>query len=281
MNAVLNAGFMRDLERLYRSPSIELQFLNRNWPRVHKLVRKEQQRLLNLIPKDDPLRQGLNLLDPFRLSTNENLHTLALAYLFDPQRPHGFGKTPLRYFLQNIGKSKTAAGVKAQSLLGFLRKPDSRVLAIPERRHVTATNSRRKSPRTDLWVEVHSGSSKRLLLIENKIGSKESDQQLTDYEVIADDWCRKNSAIKPLLIFLTPEGQEPDSSQSGRWVPVAYSQIASCLRKVWQVHKHAQGGQWLRLYVATLANGVLGLTITRVDQLDIQELRDYLGESGQ
>lgn len=146
------------------------------------------------------------------------------------------------------------------------------VVVIPERRHILSKRASRKVPRTDIWIEIHAPKEKALIVLENKIGSRESSQQLEDYEYCAGDdkkWRRR------LFIFLTIDGEEAKSASDETWVPVSYAHLARVLRDVARNLKRPFGA-WILLYVASIVRNVLGLRIDRKELINIPRLQQYL-----
>lgn len=94
--------------------------------------------------------------------------------------------------------------------------------------------------------EIHAGPQKGLVVIENKVGSVESDQQHSKYEEKARSGAARMEP-QPFLVFLTPKDTKPASSKSELWACVSYIRLASCPRDVWRGKKKAVGSRWLRL----------------------------------
>src|SRR5262249_16259701 len=123
--------------------------------------------------------------------------------------------------------------------------------------------------RTGTWV----------IVIENKIYALEQDGQLDEYALQTFSWCKRHAHnSKPVLIFLTPDGRRPTADRKKCWIPVSYGSLTGVLRRIWQVNKRARGACWLRLYIASVLRGVLGLTINGNGPLNLVALRDYLGD---
>ena len=79
MNFKVSANNLRellfDLNRLQRSPSFELTFLMRHWPKIECVLDVERSRLLRHIKNNDPIRSDCDLLGPLGSNTDEVRHT--------------------------------------------------------------------------------------------------------------------------------------------------------------------------------------------------------------
>jgi hypothetical protein len=115
------------------------------------------------------------------------------------------------------------------------------------------------------------------VVIENKIGAAESEGQLGWYERKVEAWCNARGHNRSLLVFLTPDGREPSSTQGKKWQPVSYLQLASVLRSVWIANRKAAGAGWLALYIASIMRGVLGVDLERPGGISADQIETYLG----
>ena len=258
------------------SCSSDLQLVKRQWPRVTRLLSQEHQTLPSL-PRWDPLNQHIDLLSPLSADNDEVLHTRALAYLLDPVRPHGFDTHLLRGLIRRL---RGVPNVRERQLNGILRllgrtEREREIVVIPEYRHLVKGAKKQTYPRTDIWIEIHAGRSSRLIVIENKIEARESDLQLTSYEALAKEWRKKHPSGRPLLIFLTPDGKKPRSGTAGKWVALPYAELAGMLRRTWLAHKSAPGGEWLRLYLASILHQNSRSASRGASQIEF--LKSYLG----
>ena len=170
--------------------------------------------------------------------------------------------------------------VRERQLNGILRllgrtKREREIVVIPEYRHLVKRAKKQTYPRTDIWIEIHAGRSSRLIVIENKIEARESDLQLTSYEALAKEWRKKHPSGRPLLIFLTPDGKKPRSGTAGKWVALPYAELAGMLRRTWVAHKSAPGGEWLRLYLASILRQNSRSAFRGASQIEF--LKSYLG----
>jgi hypothetical protein len=110
---------LSDLVRAVSTPSSELQFLKRYWAKVSGPLKKERELLWSRLTPDDPIRQSCDLLSPLRSAGDEVLHTLALSYLIDPEKPHGLRGTSIRQLLLALKRLSK----KHQSIITSLMTP--------------------------------------------------------------------------------------------------------------------------------------------------------------
>ena len=107
------------------------------------------------------------------------------------------------------------------------------------------------------------------MIIENKVGARESDGQLQQYEHIAEQWCGEYAdGTPPLLLFLTPQGRNPTSGTSDTWLCLSYAQLASALRKTLRSRPHAPGTGWLSEETADSPERLAAEEIWVVDPID-------------
>lgn len=269
--------FFFELQMLLRGQSAELKSVMPSWSLVSRTLDAERERLLRCLPKDDPIRAGSDLLSPLSYDNDEVTHTQAVAYLFDPRKPHGFRCAVLERFIIELRNSVDYRCRKVDDFLRLVRGKRTDLKVIPERRHLLADTRARKVPKTDIWIEIHTPYPKGLIVIENKISARESERQLEDYERVATDWCRRHRGCAALLVFLTVDGSNPESAGSDRWVSVSYSQLAHVLREVWMQNRQARAASWLELYIASIARNVLGLRVDNTDSVSIARLQEYVG----
>jgi hypothetical protein len=126
-------------------------------------------------------------------------------------------------------------------------------------------------------VEAHARSKSAVIVFENKVRSGESDGQLAWYERKAKQWCQARGHSRRLLLFLSRKGAKPTSAKSDSWISLSYLELACVLRRVWREHRQAPGASWLAMYIASVAQGVYGLNLSRPESLAPSDLEIYLG----
>ena len=257
--------YERSLLHFVRRPSRDLQALKLHWPRVQKQIEAERARLRKAIKDDDPIELPLDLLGPLARTLDETTHTRALAFLLDRTRTHGFGTNVL---MELIGRCP-----KSPKTLRILRLAScaSHIPVEPEFRFRTDFSADRSLARCDIRLEVKGTKANAIVIIENKIRHTESDGQLDWYEKHADKWCDEHHPAEQLLIYLTRHGDEASSS---KWINLSYLDLACALRQVWMRSKNAHGSSWLRLYIATIARGLLQIDTRRATP---EQIKTYLG----
>ena len=170
----------------------------------------------------EKLLNKFNVFDVLKSAKTEIRHSNVLAWLLDPNESHNIGdKKALKLFLEII---PTPSGVDLTSLINGSSKIDS-VSVFREWEHI------------DLSILIKSGSKRFLIIIENKIKTKDSYKQLEKYRNRVENKFKED--YKKIFIYLTPEGDEPkDKNELRYWNLLSYGQIVSdLLNKVTLVAK--------------------------------------------
>ncbi|WP_105994043.1 PD-(D/E)XK nuclease family protein [Staphylococcus simulans] len=153
-----------------------------------------------------------NLFEVLGVVDTEIRHSNMLAWLLDPNEIHGLNDT----FLKEVIKlyiDGTERFSSNQTLFKLLLNDFEDAVVLREWRNID--------------ILVVSEQNQTVIVIENKIWSKESKHQLKKYQSIVD---REYPGYEQLFLFLTPEGD--DASDSATWSSVAYSQILDCIRAI-------------------------------------------------
>lgn len=248
-----------------REPSLELESLSPHWPEVERQINQKRRYLSRPIREDDPIRFRLDMLSPIARILDENVHTRALAYLFDEHNPHGFGRALLVAFIEKCPNCS-----QKSKILKLLRR-NLKIYVLPEYRfRVLDFTKLRSVARCDIKIEIRTtrGVVAAIVIIENKIGNSEGHGQLWWYEKHA----KQHAPAELLLVYLTREGDKPTRKS---WVRFSYLELASALRDVWSRKKQAAGRPWLGLYIAAITRGVLGID---VGSATLDQIKTYLGE---
>jgi len=162
----------------------------------------QMQKINSLLPKFEP--EPWNLFRLFKRSSDELTHSYIMAYLFNPNLPHGLNDLFLQLFLEKIGKEATgfeahAVEVETEVWLG------SRIM--------------------DIIVDMGAN----VMVIENKIYASESPGQTIDIEIEvskSDRYVDKDV----FYIYLSPKGIEPENKE--KFIPVSYNSIAEIIRNL-------------------------------------------------
>jgi hypothetical protein len=157
------------------------------------------------------LRQSFSFFDAVNMTGQEIRHSRFLAFLLNPTAEHGFGDLFLRAFLGAVvidhpSQSVTRLDIAVGNLSG------ARVEC--ERHHF------------DVVIELP--QMELLVMVENKIGARESDEQLAGYREVAQ---KTYPDYEILGCFLTPEGYEGADEQ---WGVLSYRVIAEELCQLLQ-----------------------------------------------
>ena len=167
----------------------------------------------------EKLLNKFNVFDVLRNPTREIKHSNVLAWLLDPNESHNIGNKALKLFLESI-----PSDVDLTSLINGSSKISVEVL--------------REWEDIDISILIKSGSKRFLIIIENKIKTKDSYKQLEKYRNRVENKF-KEVKYQKIFIYLTPEGDEPkDKNELQYWNLLSYGQIVSdLLNKVTLVAK--------------------------------------------
>lgn len=279
--------FAAKLTQTVRQPSMELVMLKRHWPDVQRRFDKERQQLDRKIPKDDPIRQSVDLLAPLNEIDAERSHTRALAYLLDPLQDHGLKTAVLTALLEQAkavallqkGKKAVLSSAAVLRVLRLLAIKGVNVSVTPEYRYDIEGTTKRSNACPDIWIVLRTDRNAALVVIENKINACESTGQLKWYERKAREWCKAEKGRgTTLLLFLAYDQDEVTSSDTDDWQVISYLDLAAALRKVWKSKSRAAGRSWLSLYIASVTRGLLGLDIASSAGADLADIKHYIGE---
>jgi hypothetical protein len=169
---------------------------------------------------------AFNLFQVLRIEKAELRHSNVLAWLLDPSETHGLGAIFLKRFVTSILLEQDVPGVSLTPAQLELA-PIAEVEVYRERHHI------------DILVRCLCGrgpaATRWCLLVENKIGAKESDGQLATYrDAVAGEF--PNEQIIP--IFLTLDGDDPsEDGENAGFVPVAHAHILETVESVIGQHR--------------------------------------------
>ena len=275
----VSGRYVANLLRLVRGPSLGLNALKKHWPDVQEESRRKRDSLDRKIPEDDPIRLPLDLLTPLNQVYDETVHTRALAYLLTPSSGHGFRNAILRSIVKQV-KWDHSRRSEVASVHRLLADSNVRIDVTPEYRYEIVGCRERSIARPDIWIVLQSPTQSALVVIENKINACESTGQLGWYEQKARHWRKhQRSGAISLLIFLSLDQHEVESSDSGEWTVLSYVELAAALRNVWHDKRRAPGRQWLGLYIASIIRGLLGVDISSTQGAELKQIQTYLGET--
>lgn len=181
--------------------------------------------LSNLIIASDEFReleQAIDVFCPFEaigMVNQEIRHGYFLSYIFDPNRPHGFGSECLRALMSAAAR----AHGESEKPLGLL---DVHLMELDGAR------VRREWNNIDLLIEIP--EQNLVIAIELKIDASERGGQLNRYrKIIENEW--PNS--RHILLFLTKRGEEPSDEDGAGWQRVELDQLSIELYSVSNRHR--------------------------------------------
>ena len=150
-----------------------------------------------------------NLFDVLRASRTEIRHSNVLAWLLNPLENHNLGDSFIRMLCQEF--------VKGQQNIN----KDSMQLLLMD---FYSFSVYREWKNIDILMV--SDEEKIVIAIENKIGSHEHSNQLRRYK---DTLTKEFPQYKKILIYLTPDGEEPSDSD---WSVLTYENIVENIETI-------------------------------------------------
>lgn len=167
----------------------------------------DDPQFLSLNDKMSPL----NMFEAVGATRGELRHSNFLAYLLSPSRPHRLGAKPLFAFLRSV----------------LLRlDPSARPLMTLELIAGDLDDAIVYRERANIDILIDLPSLKLVVVIENKVGSKAGEGQLEKYRKVLD---RDFPGYRRLLVFLTPDGSEPDEDS---YVAYDYADLVGTLDEI-------------------------------------------------
>jgi hypothetical protein len=159
-----------------------------------------------------------NLFEILRISHNEIRHSNFLAWMLDPQQSHNLGDTFLKWFLKDVFSDQRVTWInefKVDSL-------DTNDLVI-----------HREYKNIDLLLET----SQFVVIIENKLWSKEHSNQLNRYKTTVE---KEFQAKHHAFVFLTPYAEAPEQdSDKDIYVTFDYESIVRILDIILETYGHS------------------------------------------
>ncbi|MGX8010093.1 PD-(D/E)XK nuclease family protein [Mesorhizobium sp. ORM8.1] len=168
---------------------------------------------------------------------SEIRHGNFLAYLLNPDRPHGFHTKVLRAFLMSVAKNASLGGTNSR-----LKPLDVHLLEIEE------ADVRREWRNIDLLVVLH--SAKIVILIELKIDSIQGGDQLERYRKIAQSEWPAAGGWRHINVFLTKYEEAP--LDRDYWQPLRIFDLAKDLEGVANGHSDGPAAETFRAYLRML-----------------------------
>jgi hypothetical protein len=169
-----------------------------------------------------------NIFDAIGASRNELRHSNFLAWLFDPIANHGLGSRFLREFLRRVSEKSNGHRDVPRMLEFIVADLDDAVVS-------------RELYSIDILIDLPSINT--LVVIENKIGAKAGENQLSRYRNTAE---QKFPNHRKIYVFLTPDEDAPDDDA---YLSLGYSDILDLLEKLIGIH-HQDFGTEIRTAIA-------------------------------
>lgn len=215
-------------------------------------ARKELERFI--VENDDLLTLEshigkFNIFDALCITHTEIRHSNFLAFILDPAESHGQGQLFLKAMLMDILKQAP---------------PELRPLSPIDLDGIDlrGVEVRREWKNIDLLIICKEPSF--LIVVENKVASREHSDQLSRYQkIIADQY----PDLPTLFIYLTLDGEEPSSDS---WMPYTYSDIYRVFKRIRQTYQNAIGNE-VRIFLDHYIN-LLGTRFMNDDDPELDAL---------
>lgn len=164
------------------------------------------------------IRNKFNIFLATDMQSREIKHTKFLCYLLNPNESHGLGDEFLMRFLQRLPK-------QLDNKLDLLDLNINYSKIITEKSLESENKDLEKEyGRIDLILEIPSinqSSKNHVLIIENKLKSRQGHDQLKRYRNIAERYY-SNTVVSMNYFYLTLDEEEPNDEH---WTPVYYSDL--------------------------------------------------------
>ena len=179
-------------------------------------------------------------MDIFGVARSEIAHSNMLGWILDPNESHGLGLFPARKLLHLIAMAKLElaaneellkrSDAEDQALIDMVLTDGCKIkeASVELEKQVDTTDDGHNDGRIDILVEIeledksNPGKVKTLpVVIENKVGTGEHDNQTESYARWARKEFGKDGYYHPLFVFLTPEPTLVLNRPGGKIMPCA------------------------------------------------------------
>jgi len=213
------------------------------------------------LPPSDPLCGRVSLFGTLDWGLRETAHTRALAWFFDPEGDHGFGKVLLAAVLKEVFRLNQAPLLSDCIIQSELPAEDGR-----DRLDIRMRGKWLVSGCQETWS----------VILEAKIAAEEGAEQCARYESHG----RRGAADNQAFIFLTPNGLRPTTGSNRRrieWLPLSFVQLAALFREHLHELEGSAGFDFLRLYMTGILKDVYSIDCGRItDRADLYRIQEYL-----
>ena len=207
--------------------------------KIRNLLKDENFRKLVTNPylMESPAKTT-NVFEILGVEKKEIRHSKYLAWLLDPTKQHGIRDLFLRAIVIELGEGNN---------------PDY----ISEKFSEVKIEVRSEDKRMDIMVRFENA----LILIENKIGAKDYDGQLSRYRELVES---KYSGIayKKRYVYLTPNGDDPSDKLVTGYNTLSYEKIADILDEILMLNRNVSGH--IFDYLSTVRKHVVGLNLSQI-----------------
>lgn len=210
-------------------------------------MNQDELALLEFLKDIDDLKEveqysnQFNIFEVLGVVNTEIRHSNMLAWLLDPNEIHGLGdiliKKLIRLYVEDTDRLE-----HQPTLFNLLLGDFEDAIVLREWKNID--------------LVVASEQNKIVVVIENKIWSKESKHQLKKYEGIIN---REYDNYEKLFIFLTPNGD--DASDVKTWHNISYQQIIECLNELIERKEYAINQkviEFIEQYISILRRHIVG-----------------------
>ncbi|WP_411842814.1 PD-(D/E)XK nuclease family protein [Salinicoccus sp. HZC-1] len=215
----------------------------------HLKYQKDRQALqeflmdIEILDKLEEHESGFNAFEVLGIIHKEIRHSNVLGWLLNPAEYHNFDdrfiKKVIHHCVKHDSREEPAISYKPLEIL--LQDFNDMII-------------RRE------WANIDilgiSKSNKFVLVIENKIWSKESSHQLNKYRRIIES---EFPDYTKLYIYLTPEGD--DASDTDNWLSLSYEKIMEFLESILKIRRQAMSKEsliFIEQYLSILRRNIVG-----------------------
>lgn len=181
---------------------------------------EEKYKYLNKLMEDIEVLNQLkeetqfNIFETLKIERTEIRHSNVLAWLMDPYETHGLGQKFVQKFISDVYKNNKTMynklGIKSEDIFLF---DYNDITLYREKKHID--------------ILLVNEENKLIVIIENKIDSKEHGNQLQSYENAVENEYKN---YKKMYVYLTRENQE--SSRNETWGEYSYSYISNLIDEI-------------------------------------------------
>jgi len=177
------------------------------------------------LEKLEEIINTFNIFDALNMVYYEIRHSIFLSWLMNPQESHGLKDYFLKSFLKTIALKASTLGIKEVSVFDIDYWDFDNAEILREWRNID--------------ILIRCDEQKFICAIENKIHSKEHDNQLQKYKkTIKNEY----PGYKKLFVYLTVEGDLPSDDE---YIPLSYVEIVPIIEHLIESKKDQLGSEIL------------------------------------